>query len=59
MAASAKAVSVVSADQLRSIRSDIEKSGKTANRDAGILAASDIERMKRSAKIMSKQDQQQ
>ena len=44
---------MVSNDQLRQIRSDIEKSGKTANREAAILSAADIQRMKKSAKVMS------
>ena len=51
------AVSIVSADQLRNIKADIEKSGKTSNREAGILSAAEIERMKRSAKVLSKQEQ--
>ena len=49
------AVSVVSADMLRTIKGDIEKTGKTSNREAGILAAAEIERMKRSAKYMTKE----
>ena len=51
-----KSVAVVSNDDLRQIRADIEKTGKTANRDAAIISADDINRMKRSARIMSQKD---
>ena len=40
---------------LRTIKTDIEKTGKTSNREAGILSAQEIERMKRSAKFMTKE----
>ena len=52
-------MAVVSSDQLRSIRADIEKSGKAANREAGIVTSNEIERMKRSAKVLSKAEQLQ
>lgn len=57
--ASAQAAAVVSSDMLRSIKADIEKTGKTANREAGIVSANEIDRMKRSAKIMTKAEQMQ
>ena len=58
MAAATKGTTaVVTGDMLRSIKADIEKTGKTSNREAGIVTSSDIERMKRSAKVMTKQEQ--
>ena len=54
MAAATKGTTaVVTSDMLRSIKADIEKTGKTSNREAGIVTSSDIERMKRSAKVMT------
>ena len=60
MAAATKGTTaVVTSDMLRSIKADIEKTGKTSNREAGIVTSSDIERMKRSAKVMTQQEQTQ
>lgn len=58
-AAGATNIAVVTNDDLRQIKADIEKTGKTASREAAILSAAEIERMKRSTKLMSKQDQLQ
>lgn len=44
-------------DELRKIRTDIEKTGKGGTREAAIITSSEIERMKRTAKVMSKADQ--
>ena len=42
-------VAIVSNDDLRKMRGDIEKTGKGANREAATIAAADIARMKQSA----------
>jgi len=39
------------------MRSDIEKTGKGATREAAVLSATDIARMKAAAKVTSDQDQ--
>jgi hypothetical protein len=54
-----KSAAIVTTDELRNIRSDIEKSKKTATREAAILPSSDIERMKRSAKVQTAKEQAQ
>ena len=47
----------MSNDELRKMRSDIEKTGKGANREAAVLTASDIARMKAASKITTEKDQ--
>lgn len=49
-------MAVVSADELRKIRGDIEKSSKTATREAGIVHAAEIERMRKNAQVLSAKD---
>jgi len=48
---------IVTTDELRKMREDIEGKGKGgATRDAAIITAAEIERMKRSTKIQSVQE---
>ena len=46
----------MSNDELRKLRGDIEKTGKGAIREAAVISASDIARMKASAKITTEAD---
>ena len=55
-AAATPNVAIVTADDLRKMRLDIEKGEKTAARQAAIVTATDIERMKRSTKITTAVD---
>jgi hypothetical protein len=55
-AAATANVAIVTADDLRKLRLDIEKGEKTAARQAAIVTASDIERMKRSTKVTTAVD---
>ena len=52
-------MAVVSNDDLRKMRGDIAKTGKGANREAAVISASEIARMKQSAVVTSQRDQQQ
>ena len=49
---------VVTTDDLRKMRADIEKTGKGGTREAAIVTAADIARMKESSKIVSEKDTQ-
>jgi len=50
-------VAVVTNDELRKMRGDIEKTGKGQNREAAVLSAADIARMKQLSKVTSEKDQ--
>ena len=47
---------IVNNDDLRKMRADIEKTGKGANREAAILSAADIARMRQSAVIVTESE---
>lgn len=49
-------VAVVSNEELRKMRSDIDQRGKGAIREAAMLTAADIARMKEGAKVTSEKD---
>ena len=50
---------VVTMDDLRKMRGDIEKTGKGGTREAAIVTQADIKRMREGAVIVSEKDQQQ
>ena len=51
-------VAIVRNEDLRKMREDIDKNGKGAIREAAVVTASDIARMKQSAQIQSAQEKE-
>jgi len=49
-------MAIVSNDELRKMRGDIDKKGKGATREAAVLTASDIARMRQGARVTSDVD---
>ena len=47
---------IVTNDDLRKMRGDIEKTGKGATREAAVITAAEIKRMKQSAVVTSEVD---
>ena len=49
-------VAIVNNDELRTMRADIEKTGKGATRSAAVVTAADIARMRAAAQVKSDQE---
>lgn len=49
-------MAIVSNDELRTLRGDLDKKAKNATREAAILTAADIARMKAGAKVTTETD---